>query len=107
MNDPTYVEAARVFAQEILKSGGNSDDARLRFAFRSAVSRHPDESELQLLRTTLRDERQGFRADPKAAEALANQGASAVIGGEIPDELAAWTALASVLLNLDETITRE
>ena len=107
MNDPTYVEAARVFAEKILQSGGEADEQRLRFAFRSAVSRQPTDTELELLRETLGDERQAFRADVHAAKALVQQGESAVAEADDPGELAAWTALASVLLNLDETITRE
>ncbi|MAR13635.1 MAG: hypothetical protein CL681_27130 [Blastopirellula sp.] len=107
MNDPTYVEAARVFAEKILLSAAETDEQRLRFAFRSAVSRQPTDQELQLLQATLRDERQAFGADLEAAQALAKQGEALVAEGLEPRELAAWTALASVLLNLDETITRE
>ncbi|MEM7309212.1 MAG: PSD1 and planctomycete cytochrome C domain-containing protein [Planctomycetota bacterium] len=107
MNDPTYVEAARVFGQRILQEGGATDEARLRFAFRSAVSRCPRDDEMKLLQSTLVGERATFREDVESAKALISNGEFPLDKDLDPAELAAWTTLASVLLNLDETITRE
>ena len=106
MNDPTYIEAARALAARSLKEGGRSDDARLQYAFRLATARLPLKGELAVLRDLLAKERKAFATDSKAANALLNVGESKVdaVGS---NELAAWTIVASAILNLDETITNE
>ncbi|MCH8150120.1 MAG: DUF1553 domain-containing protein, partial [Planctomycetes bacterium] len=67
LNDPTFVEAARVLAERALKEGGNSFDARLDFIFRRALSRTPDERERTLLADLLDDGRKQFHGSPQAA----------------------------------------
>jgi mono/diheme cytochrome c family protein len=116
MNDPQFVEAARVLAQRILTSvagewddadAGNDDDPRLDFAFRLATARHPSKAELTVLRGVLADQRARFAADRDGAAALSSSGLSPRPDGLDPVEHAAWTAVANVILSLDETITRE
>ena len=106
MNDPTYVEAARALAARTLKDGGKTDDVKLQYAFRLATARLPAKEELTVLRDLLIKERRGFARDVKSAGALLNVGDSKAETGSA-GELAAWTIVASAILNLDETITNE
>ena len=107
LNDPTFVEAARVFAQKVLSEGGDTLDARLTFAFRSAVSRPPTAEEIGVLTEILSEQREVYKQTPEEAAKLVMAGESAKVDGLDPIDHAAWTALASIILNLDETITRE
>ena len=106
MNDPAYVEAARVLAQRVLAEGSSDDGARMVHAFRLCVARTPTDRERAVLLDLYRRQLDHFRADPKSAEALIKVGDSARAPGLDPAELAAWTAIGNVLLNLDETITK-
>ncbi len=107
LNDPTFVEAARMFGERILREGGDSDSARLAFAFTAATSRPPNQRELQVLTDTLAEQRAVYKASADAAGEFIKNGKSAPKGNSEPAELAAWTAVANILLNLDETISRE
>ncbi|MFN0196308.1 MAG: PSD1 and planctomycete cytochrome C domain-containing protein [Planctomycetaceae bacterium] len=107
MNDPTFVEAARVFGERIVKYGGPDTASRLTFAFRSAVARAPHERELAVLHTLYETELQRYRGDPEAAKSAATQGLAPAISDGDPVEIAAWAAVATAIMNLDETITRE
>lgn len=106
LNDPTFVEAARAFAARILLEAEPDEGARFAFAFRQSVSRAPTEAELAPLRSLLGEHRRQLRADPDAARALMSVGLSPPAQGVDLVELAAWTSVARVLLNLNETITR-
>ena len=105
LNDPTYVEAARVFAERITEHD-DSDAQRLEFAFRSAVARLPRDAELVVVRDILATARKRFTTQPDAAKKLLSVGNSKVDTAIEPAELAAWTSVASILLNLDETISK-
>ncbi|MBT3843175.1 MAG: DUF1553 domain-containing protein [Verrucomicrobia bacterium] len=107
LNDPAFVEAARKFGERILQEGGERDAKRLVFAFVAATSRHPSAQELALLNDTLVEQRSEFEKNPGAAKQLLSNGKAPVAGSHDPVELAAWTAVGNILLNLDETITRE
>ena len=107
MNDVTYVEAARVLAQRIMTAGGTTPEQRLTFAFRVATARAPKPTELQVLTKAHQHYLAEFQRDGAAAAKL-------VRSGEYPRdpkldeaELASWTAVAGLILNLDETITKE
>ena len=106
LNDITYVEAARAFAERMLKHGAN-DDARLDFAFRHCTARPPNAEEKQILAASLARLRERYTADPEAAKKLIATGESKPDPALPAPELAAFTALGSLLLNLDETLTRE
>ena len=106
LNDPTYVEAARNLAQLVLASPA-TDDARLREAFRRVTARPPTNAEMVVLRGALRGQLETYRRDPKAAEALLRVGESPVDPHILAPVLAAWTNVCTVILNLDEAITRE
>ena len=105
-NDPTYVEAARSLAARML-GAARDPAARLRFGFKLATGREPSAKELDVLRDALREQTSHFANDTNAAAKLIHIGESQPDPKAEPAELAAWTMVASVLLNLDETITKE
>ncbi len=106
LNDPTFVEAARVFAERIVRDGGATTELRLAFAFRRALSRPARPEELKLLAATLDQHLTQFRADAAAANELVRVGEWPVPADIDAAELAAWTSVARVILNLHETMTR-
>jgi mono/diheme cytochrome c family protein len=106
LNDPTYVEAARVFARRVLAEGGADTAARLRWAYRQALSREPNAQELNVLAGLLDKHRSEYAADPSAAQQLLSAGEAPLSDNMDRAELAAWTSVVRVLLNLHETITR-
>ena len=105
LNDPTFVEAARVLADRLLTEF-NSDDERIAAAFQICVSRLPTADERRILSETLHLARERFRQDRSAAEKLLSVGRATSPQPLALEELAAWTTLTSVLLNLDETISK-
>ncbi|MBI2808835.1 MAG: PSD1 domain-containing protein [Planctomycetes bacterium] len=107
LNDPTFVEAARGLAQRVLIDGPKDQDGRLAFAFRLATCRQPEPAELAILRHRLGQQAKRFRADPDTASHLVNVGQFPRDARLDVPELAAWTALCNILLNLDEVMTRE
>ena len=96
LNEPTFVAAARKLAERMLTEGGATDSDRIAFAFRLVATRSPKPAELHVLVSALAEYRTAFENDSKAAPARPKKG-----------ESAAATALANVLLNLDEVTTRE
>jgi hypothetical protein len=105
LNDPVYVEAARVFAEKALRQGGDATQ-RLRWAFRRTLSRDPRPEEEKVLGDLLARHLTEYRSDKAAAQQLVRTGEWPVPGDLDVAELAAWTSVARVLLNLHETITR-
>ena len=106
LNDPTYVEAARVFAERIIKEGGATLPERLNWAYRHAVSRNIKPEEVRLLSALLARHRAEFAQEPQAARKLLSTGERPAAADVDAAELAAWTSVARVILNLHETITR-
>lgn len=106
LNDPAYVEAARVLAERIIREGGNKPEARLAWVFTRALSRPPTPDEGKVLARLLEKHAKKYAADPEAAKKLVSTGAHPVPIDLNPSELAAWTSVARVILNLHETITR-
>ncbi len=112
MNDKQYVEAARHFAQRILREGGESDQSRLEWAFRSVTARRPGPAERTILLDLLQRQREEFAADPAAASAFIDSATTLLKPNHLErdragdPELAAWTILANLLLNLDEVVTK-
>jgi hypothetical protein len=107
LNDPTYVEASRKLAERILgPEGGETTVSRLSFAFRVVTSRPPKADEVAILHRVLDAQLVKYRADPAAVEKLLTVGESPYDSSIAPADLAAWTTLASVILNLDEAVNR-
>ena len=107
MNDVTFVEAARVLAQRELSTGARSVSERIERMFRMVTSRVPTARELQILNARYERNASLYRQRPEAASALNRTGMTAVDETVDAAELAALTTVASVLLNLDEVITKE
>jgi hypothetical protein len=107
LNDPTYVEAARALAQRMLEQGGKDPSSRIRFGFRLATARQPNANEVKVLKDVETQELAQYRRDKDAAEKLITVGDSRADAKLASGELAAWTTVASMILNLDETISKE
>src|SRR5262249_11320014 len=105
MNDPTYVEASRKLAERLLREAKTTDE-RLVLAFRLLTGRKPAEQEQAVLRRVVEEQLSAYRKDPQAALKLLGVGESKRDEKLDAAELAAWAVLASVVLNLDETVTR-
>jgi hypothetical protein len=105
LNDPTYVEAARKLAEIMLKTGPTPEE-RLNLAFLRALARQPMEAERRIFLVLYQDSLERFKTDRKAAERLLSVGESPRDATLDSAEHAAWTVVASTILNLDETITR-
>jgi hypothetical protein len=106
MNDPTYVEASRKLAERIMTQAGPSPDERITFAFRLATARRPTANELAVLRRIFDEQLAVYRSDTQQALKLLSAGESPRNETLDASELAAWAMVASVILNLDETVTR-
>lgn len=108
LNDPTYVEAARAFAERILtEPGANADSGtRLNWAYQTAISRNVADREKTVLLNVLQQNLDHYQADPAAADEFLKVGTDPPVPDLSKPELAAWTAVARVILNLSETITR-
>ena len=107
LNDVTFVEAARAFAERIMKEAGTSPEARVAAAFQAATARRPRPEELDILLDGFTDQWNHFRRDPQGAKALISAGESPPDPRLDPCELAAHTAMTQLILNLDETINKE
>ena len=107
LNDVQFVEAARHFAERIIREGGRDDSDRLRYGFRMAVSRLPSDAEQKLLQQVLANALAKYEANPDAAKAVLAVGESKRDEALSPSHHAAWTIVASTIMNLDETLTRE
>jgi hypothetical protein len=107
LNDVTYAEAARNLAQRMIEDGGSREERRIIHGFRLATGRRPSDNELNVLKEGLDLYQKTYSSDEDAASALINVGESAPPESIDERDLAAYTSLASVILNLDESITRE
>lgn len=106
LNDPTYVESARKFAERLLKESGPTPEERLTKSFRMALSRVPTADEQRILFVLYQGALDRFRRDGAAAEKLLAVGDASRDMQFDAAELAAWTTLASIILNLDEAISK-
>jgi hypothetical protein len=107
LNDPTYLEASRKFAERMMREGGDGRDARLKWGFCVATCRAPTEKELKVLGETFERRVTAYKTAPEAAKKLLGVGESSRDQKLNEPELAAYTTLASMLLNLDEVITKQ
>jgi hypothetical protein len=104
LNDPQFVEAARVLAEKTIKEVGPQPDQRIRFAFSRLTAREPDRQEMKLLQELLKEQRKLFGQEPDRAAKLVAVGERKRDSDLDPVELAATTALAQAILNLDATV---
>lgn len=106
MNDIAYFEAARHLGYRMLREGGSDDAARLRHGFWLVTARPPATHEGEVLQATLAAQRARYAADAEAAKKVIAVGESPAPGDVPPAELAAYTMVANLLLNLDEALTK-
>lgn len=107
MNDVTYVEASRKLAERMMAQGGDTVDERIRYGFRLALARAPRDGEFQVLGDVYGKFLSKYDTDADAAEELLAQGESPLDESLDAAELASYAGVASLILNLDETITKE
>jgi hypothetical protein len=107
LNDPTYVEASRFLAARMLTQGGKTASGRINYAFRLATGRTPDAQERAVLLQAAQEALADYRRHSGEATELLAVGASKSDPHLDPKELAAWTTVAGIILNLDETITKQ
>jgi hypothetical protein len=106
MNDVQWVEAARALAQRVILEGGRQPDRRINLMSEILLAHEASPKTAAILEDSLKQMREHYTADPKAAHALIKTGEKKPDSSIPEPELAAWTMLASEMLNLDETITK-
>jgi hypothetical protein len=109
LNEPIFVEAAQALALRVLNESGPADADRIAYAFRLSTSRPPNSAERDAIMGALADNRRRLRAGELKANDIAFSSMTDVKklpADATPNEVAAWTLVARVLLNLDETITK-
>jgi hypothetical protein len=106
LNDPVYVEAAQALARRVLKEGGDNIDSRSAFAIKTVLSRPAEDAEVRRLVNLFDASRTSLAADPARAAALATKPLGPLTEGMDVVDAAAWTVVANVLLNLDETLVK-
>jgi hypothetical protein len=106
MNDVQYVEAARKLAERVMVEGGVTVDERVTFAFRAVLARHPNPQVKQSLTTIFHDCLSDFKTTPDSAKQLLSAGESPRNEKLDANELAAWTLVTHLILNLSETVTK-
>jgi hypothetical protein len=106
LNDPSFIEAARKLAERTLAEGGSSDEARLQWAWRVGSGRQAKSEEISVLASLLQKHRRHYGEHQQEAAELTSIGMTKRNESLEVAELAAWTSVARVLLNLNETISR-
>src|SRR5262249_38488273 len=106
LNEKQYFECARALAERVLHEGGPTTEARLIYLFRLAAARRPDAGELAELAAVYKDHLAEYTRDAEAAKKLIAVGESKPDPKRNPSELAAWTMVANLVLNLDEVINK-
>jgi hypothetical protein len=106
MNDIQFVEAARHLGERLLAEGGHTPEDRIKHGFRLATARSPSQDEIRVAKKLYERQLESYRKNPEAALKLLSVGDSPRNETLDPAEHAAWTMIGSVLLNLDETVTK-
>lgn len=107
MNDETYLEVARKMAERMIRDGGSTPESRIAYGFELATARKPREAETRVLTASFNRNLDRFKTEPAAAEKLLKQGESKRDESIPATELGAYSVVASLILNLDETVTKE
>jgi hypothetical protein len=106
MNDVQHIEAARAFAERLMTQGGTTPDERIAFAYRTVLARLPVPEEAAIVHAAYEHHLATYQKAPEAAAKLIRQGESKPKADLPEPEVAAWTLVANLMLNLDETVTR-
>lgn len=107
LNDPIYAEASRLLAERMMKEGGETLRDQINFAFRAATSRTPKTREVDIIFALYNEELDMYKAEPELVDELMNVGEFPADESLKSPELAARTIVASTILNLDKTLTKE
>jgi hypothetical protein len=107
MNDVTFIEASRLMAERMMKEGGATAGERIAFGFRLATARTPARREAEILGASFQYQLDRYQTDNEAALKLLSEGEHPRDESLDAAELAAYTSVASLILNLDETVTKE
>ena len=107
MNDVTFLEAGRQIGRRMIVEGGTTDDTRIAYGFKLLLSRAPSGKELAILKSSLNFHRDYFATNPGRVETYLAKGESPLPRQLNPTEQAAYMALGSLLLNLDEAVTKD
>ena len=107
MNDVTFLEAARLVGHRMMKEGGTEPASRLQYGFRLIAGRMPTPAEVQVLQDDFQYHLDYFAENAGKVSPFLSQGESSSDGTLNSSELAAYAAVASLLLNLDETVTKQ
>jgi mono/diheme cytochrome c family protein len=106
LNDPCFVEAAQALARRLVREGGATPEERARYAVRLCLCRPPTDAQVKEIVALYETEREHYRRDPQAALALATEPLGPLPDGMDAGDLAAWTVVANVVLNMDGVLTR-
>jgi hypothetical protein len=106
LNDPAYLEMAQALGRRIVKEGGTTTEARIRYALQLALARPPGKEQVIPLLDLYAQETARYKADPASAKKLATEPLGPLPAGAEPAEMAAWTVVANVLLNMDAVLTQ-
>jgi uncharacterized protein DUF1553 len=106
LNDPTYVEAARTLAERVVRHGGAVPKDRINYAYMQVLDRKPTSEEFKLLDALYKKQIDRYTNHPDNAAKLISAGEKPVAKDLNTSEVAAWTSICRVVLNLHETITR-
>ena len=106
LNDPSFVEAARGFAEKLLTAKSSSDKSRIALAYQEMLGRAPRAKEASSLAKFLADQRAHYKANTDEAKKLLKVGQRTAAAGIDEIELAAWTQVCRVIVNLHESVTR-
>jgi hypothetical protein len=106
MNDPVYVECAQALARRIVREGGKTAEERAGFALRLCLCRPAAPEQVKQVVALFQSEEAHYRKDAKAAQALATEPLGPLLAGMDPAEMAAWTVVANVLLNMDGVMVK-
>jgi hypothetical protein len=106
LNDVVYIEAAQALARRIVREGGDSVESRMRYALLLSLGRPAEDEQVKVLLDLFEAERSEFASNLDAAKALATDPLGPLPEGADAAELAAWTSVANVLLNLDGVLTK-
>ena len=106
LNDPVYVEAAQALARRIVRNGGETPEQRAHFALQLCLTRPPEAKQIKILIELYESEKAFYETDPDAAQQMATNPLGPLPTGMKKEELASWTVVSNVLLNLDEILTK-
>lgn len=106
LNDPAFLAAAYGLARRVMAQANDTPEERITFAFRCCLAREPSPNELRPLLRLYEESVSKFVGNPEAAEHLVQVGLGQAAAPGKAAELAAWTVISNVLLNLDETLTK-